>query len=289
MNNSHERALVLGGGGSTGNAWLIGVIAGVRDAGLDVTEADLVVGTSAGATATAQVTSADIGSLYHQALTPVPDRLAALRPAGVPVVDHMRRTGDIIEAAHDPADMRARMGAAALELAEQSDPTDRWRATAAARLPREEWPRQDVLITAVDARTGDGVVFDRDSGVELVDAVAASTSSAAAYRIGDNRYIDGGYRVNAENADLASGYGRVLVLSPFGGRTRTPASWGLALADQVAVLREQGSRVEVIAPDGGSEHLFGPNGMDLSLRPAAARGGFDQGQALARELSAFWN
>ena len=43
-----ERALVLGGGGSAGNAWLIGVIAGLFDAGLDVTEADLIIGTSAG-------------------------------------------------------------------------------------------------------------------------------------------------------------------------------------------------------------------------------------------------
>jgi hypothetical protein len=41
-----ERALVLGGGGSTGNAWLIGVIAGLFDAGLDVTTADLTIGTS---------------------------------------------------------------------------------------------------------------------------------------------------------------------------------------------------------------------------------------------------
>src|SRR5215218_1667658 len=52
------RALVLGGGGSTGNAWLIGVIAGLFDAGLDVTEADLVIGTSAGSTAAAQMTGA---------------------------------------------------------------------------------------------------------------------------------------------------------------------------------------------------------------------------------------
>ena len=50
-----ERALVLGGGGSTGNAWLIGVIAGLFDAGLDLTEADLVIGTSAGSTTAAQI------------------------------------------------------------------------------------------------------------------------------------------------------------------------------------------------------------------------------------------
>ena len=53
-----ERALVLGGGGSAGNnAWLIGVIAGLFDAGLDVTEADLIIGTSAGSTAAAQITT----------------------------------------------------------------------------------------------------------------------------------------------------------------------------------------------------------------------------------------
>ena len=50
-----QRALVLGGGGSAGNAWLIGVIAGLFDAGLDVTEADLIIGTSAGSTAAAQI------------------------------------------------------------------------------------------------------------------------------------------------------------------------------------------------------------------------------------------
>src|ERR1700728_3265381 len=53
-----ERALVLGSGGATGNAWLIGVIAGLFEAGLDVTKADLIIGTSAGSTAAAQITSA---------------------------------------------------------------------------------------------------------------------------------------------------------------------------------------------------------------------------------------
>src|SRR5256885_229991 len=74
-----------------------------------------------------------------------------------------------------------------------------WRATVAARRSGLRWPDRPMLITAVDARTGEPVVFDRDSGVDLVDAVAASTSSGPPYRIGDDRYIDGGYRRN-ENA-----------------------------------------------------------------------------------------
>jgi len=54
------RALVLGGGGSAGNAWLIGIVAGLAEAGLDVTDAELIVGTSAGSTAAAQLTGETI-------------------------------------------------------------------------------------------------------------------------------------------------------------------------------------------------------------------------------------
>ena len=186
--------------------------------------------------------------------------------------------------------MRRRMGAAALEMDAASDGSGqtRWRDTVAARLPSQRWPERTVLITAVDAPTGEPVVFDRHSGVDLVDAVAASCASGFAYSIGGSRYIDGGYRSNAENADLAAGYARVLVLSPFGGRTLAPLDWGTHLAAQVGELRARGSRVETIFPDSNSEHMFGANAMDLSLRPPAARAGYDQGRALAEQLTEFW-
>lgn len=145
-----------------------------------------------------------------------------------------------------------------------------------------------MLITAVDAVSDEPVGFDRHSGVDLVDAVAASCSSALSYRIGDRRYIDGGYRTNADNADLAASCGRVLVLSPFGGRTLQPLHWGSHLAAQVDQLRVRGSTVETIFPDSGSEHLFGANAMNLSLRPPAARAGHDLGRALAERLTEVW-
>jgi NTE family protein len=301
--NSHRtqatgsgRALVLGGGGSTGNAWLIGVIAGLFDAGLDVTDADLIIGTSAGSTAAAQIAGAAPGELLAAILAAAPPQrtrpegsLAGTVPAR-PAVNQMERTGKIIAAAADAADMRRRMGAAALDLAAAQDGSGqtRWRDTVAARLPSLHWPERSVFITAVDAQTGEPVVFDRQSGVELADAVAASCASGFAYRIGDNQYIDGGYRRSSENADLAGGYRRVLVLSPFGGRTRTPLDWGMHLAAQVEELRAGGSRVETVFPGSTSEHMFGANAMDLSLRPPAARAGYDQGQAIAGQLTAFW-
>jgi NTE family protein len=42
-------ALVLSGGGTSAVAWEIGVLKGLRDAGVDLTGADLIVGTAAGA------------------------------------------------------------------------------------------------------------------------------------------------------------------------------------------------------------------------------------------------
>src|SRR5215469_4898613 len=50
-------ALVLGAGGVTGIAWETGLLKGLRDAGLDLTGADLVVGTSAGSVVAAQITT----------------------------------------------------------------------------------------------------------------------------------------------------------------------------------------------------------------------------------------
>ena len=212
------------------------------------------------------------------------------RARAVPAVDHLERTGRIIAAAagsgrHAP---QARCGGARAGGRRRTAPGRRGGAPPSRPAAEPAAGRNGpTLITAVDARTGEPVVFDRHSGVELADAVAASTSSGVAYRIGDDRYIDGGYRRN-ENADLAAGYARVLVLSPLGGRTRHPLEWGTNLAAQVDELRAGGSRVETILPDSASLDAFGTNLMDPTTRPPAARAGHEQGRAVAGQLKVFW-
>jgi NTE family protein len=287
---------VLAGAGAAGNAWQLGLIAGLSDAGVDITDADLVIGTSAGSTGAAQITSGrPSAELYAAVLAEAPPAEAPGGPGrgGAPGrsgAESMTWSDGIIGAALDASDMRRRLGAAALERDTPDDagPT-RWRRIVAARLPGLDWPQQRVLITAVDARTGEPVVFDRRSGVGLIDAVAASTSNpfGGTYPIGSHRYINGGYR-RSENADLASGYGRVLVLSPFGGASRMPPAWGMDLATQVAELRAAGSRVETVFPDDGAGDVFDANALDPSTRPQAARGGHAQGRALAARLGPFW-
>ena len=154
-----------------------------------------------------------------------------------------------------------------------------------------------MIVAAVNAHTGELAAFDRDSGVDLVDAVTAGTALPGVvptHNINGTRYINGGVR-SAENADLARGYANVVVISPFGGRSgtlpagqfeglrRSPA--GADLASQVEALRKQGSRVEVITPDADSRAAMGTNQMDLATRIPAARAGFAQGKLEATRLT----
>lgn len=301
---SSHRALVLGGGGSTGNAWLIGVLAGLFDSGLDVSSADLTVGTSAGSTAAAQLTTATPAELYAAVraegpVTDVPKPPAAAPAAGssaagststAAVTGHLDRMRQVIEDSSGAADMRRRVGTMALERAATSDGSwqGAWRETVASRLPGALWPERAVQLTAVDAATGEPLVFDRASDVDLIDAVAASCSSGLPYEINGRHYIDGGFRSNAENADLGAGFARVLILAPFGHRSLVPESWGTHLATQVAVLREGGSGVEVVVPDARSEVLFGANAMDFRLRPTAAAAGYALARREVARIATLW-
>ena len=307
-------ALVLGGGGSAGHAWTIGVIAGLAEAGIDMTNAaDLVIGTSSGATAAAHVRSGiPPAELFASVLSeparpagqnrqPPPSSPPSL-PSSLPmaaVFDRMRTIG---AAATSAADLRRALGAFALESDAMLDPTAaaQRRALVAARLPRHEWPEKPMIVVAVNAHTGELAAFDRDSGVDFVDAVTASTAlpGGPTRHINGVHYISGGVR-SADNADLASGYANVVVLTPLSERSgplppgqfegiRRLSEWGNDLASQVEALRQQGSCVVVITPDADSRAAMGTNQMDLATRIPSAQAGYNQGKALAGQLTEFW-
>ena len=306
----HNVALVLGGGGAAGQAWEIGIIAGLAEAGLDMTEAaDLVIGTSAGATTAAHVRSGiPPAELLASVLSP-PVQSAGQnreRPPSLPMATLFERMRAIGAAATSAADLQRAMGAFGLESDSILGPGagQQRRATVAARLPRPEWPDRPMIVVAVDAHTGEVAAFDRDSGVDLVDAVTASTALPGlvpTVSINGTRCVDGGVR-STDNADLAAGYANVVVVSPLGGQgqeppewaadsagqfegLRRPPEWGTDLGSQVEGLRQQGSRVEVITPDADSRAAMGPNLMDLAARVPAARAGFAQGKREAARVT----
>jgi len=303
----HNVALVLGGGGAAGQAWQIGIIAGLAEAGLDLTEAaDLVIGTSSGSTTAAWVRSGmPAAELLASVLSPPVRPVGQNRelPPSLPMATVFERMRAIGAAATSAAELRRAMGAFGLESDSILGPAaaGQRRALVAARLPRAEWPDRPMIVVAVDAHTGELAAFDRDSGVDLVDAVTASTAlpGGPTHSINGTRYINGGVR-SGENADLASGFANVVVLSPFGGRNRTPPERGADpagqfeglrrfpgadLPSQVEALRKQGSHVEVITPDADSRAAMGTNQMDLATRVPAARAGFAQGKQEAARVT----
>ena len=297
-------ALVLGGGGAAGNAWLIGVIAGLAEAGIDMNElADLVIGTSAGATAAAQVRSGIspaelLASVLAQPAPPAGQNRGP--PPSPPMAAVFERMRAISAAAASAADLQRAMGAFGLESDPMLGPAagEQRRAMVAARLPRPDWPDRPMIVVALDAHTGEVARFDRDCGAALADAVTAATAlpgTVPTHGINGVRYISGGVR-SPDNADLASGYANVVVLSPLGGRIgplpegqfeglRRPREWGMDLEGQVEALRRQGSEVVVITPDPDSRVAMGVNQMDLATRIPSARAGFAQGKQEAARVT----
>ena len=57
MLNNRQRALVLGGGGFVASSWITGLITGMAESGIDVRDADLLIGTSSGARVALQLAS----------------------------------------------------------------------------------------------------------------------------------------------------------------------------------------------------------------------------------------
>jgi NTE family protein len=276
-------ALVLGGGGVTGIAWEIGVLAGLADAGLDLLSADLVVGTSAGSVVGAQVAGgADPQTLFDRQLEPPTSERAARMTRAT-----LARFGwSMLRARGDDEQFRRRIGALAL-AAEKAGATpseqERLRVIG-SRLLSVEWPQRRLLVTAVDAHTGQFRTFDRDSGVPLVTAVAASCAVPGVYppvTIDGQRYMDGGMRSGA-NADLAEGYERVVVLAPI------PRGVG-PMAGVDAQVTGLVARVAVVTPDVGSRAAIGRNVLDPAARIPSARAGRAQAATVLDRIADVWN
>ena len=279
------RALVLGGGGVAGVAWELGILMGLYDTGVDVREADIIIGTSAGSVVGAQITSeTELESLFNAQLTAIEqtkERKVEFDP--VQMMEAFRQA--VAGAGPDPKAIRARIGAYA--LAAQTVPEAERHAIIETRLPVYVWPQQRLLIVAFDTETGEEYMMDRTSGVLLVDAVAASCAVPGIWppvTIAGHRYMDGGVR-SATNADLAHGYDRILILNPLGANANF---LGAGLDSEVATLEREESQVLVIAADAASTTAIGLNPLDPATRQPSALAGRLQGRELSTLVAELW-
>jgi NTE family protein len=274
-----HRALVLGAGGLAAIAWETGLLAGLLEQGIDLTDADLVVGTSAGSTVAAQLGGPR--SLPELVAAQLDPETAEIDPGHDP-----RRTAvraavwDVMAEDGDAEDKRRRVGRIALDTPTVDEPTRR--AVIAARLAGADWPERPLLIPAIDAESGALVVFDRHAGVGLVDAVAASCAVPAMWppvTIGGRRYVDGGVR-SGTNADLAAAADVRIVLQS-----------GVPRPDDAVTVGplDDGPDLLVLRPDDAYVAARGDDPLDPAVRPGCVRAGLAQAERVAEDVAAVWS
>ena len=271
-------ALVLGGGGVTGIAWELGILKGLADEGVDLSTADLVVGTSAGSVVGAQVTGGQsLDDLYAGQLEPADSeigadlsRLTMLRLVPPMLLPGSQRTklarvGKMALRAHPPG------GSKRIEVIR-------------SRIGIEKWPDRDLRVTAVEAESGEFVVFDRDSDVDILHAVAASCAVPLvwpAVTIDGLHYVDGGMRSTA-NADLARGADAVVVIAPL------PQAFSKATSIRAQLAASGASRTAVVTPDAEALAAIGKNVLDPKKRADAARTGLRQAAEVVEKVRRAW-
>ena len=296
-------ALVLGGGGITGAAWEAGILKGIRDAGIDLTGADVVIGTSAGAVVGAAITTGGVDAFWERQIGPVdtnverpaaldqPKLLAAMREAGLlpqapgessgPALARLgqaQAAGEVTETA------LARLGRSAVAATVTFSEEYRLH-TMASRIGSNQWPDRRLLITAIDCEDGSLMVWTKDSGIPLIAAVSSSCAAPFVYppaTINGRRYMDGGIR-SGTNVDLARGCDQVVVIKAV---SRSSPLSGRFEAD-VQALQAEGSHVAVIEPDDANSELIRTGPVDPANRRPAAMAGLRQSADVVHVLPAW--
>jgi NTE family protein len=283
-----RQALVLGGGGIAGIAWETGVLRGIADespaAARLLLDSDVLVGTSAGSAVAAQIGG---GSTLEAMF----DRQVAETSAEIDSGVDVNAIAELFLAAlAEPYEksldktrqQMQRIGAVAVATKTVPEPVRRQ--VIAQRLPAQDWPNRALRLTAIDTATGELVVFDRESGVELVDAVAASCAVPGAWppvTIAGRRYMDGGV-ASPVNLGVARDCGVAVVLLPSG--VDAPSPFGDGPAAEIAAFA--GATFTVFADD-HSLAAFGPNLLDPRCRITSAVAGREQGRREAKAVARF--
>ena len=282
-----RRALVLAGGGLAGIAWETGVLCGIADESSTsarlLLASDVLVGTSAGSAVAAQVSSGC--TLEELFARQVAETSAEIDP-GVDIDTiaelFLAALGDPNTLGNDKSGQAQRIGAVA--LATETVPEPVRRNVIAQRLPSHEWPDRELRLTAIDTATGELVVFDRNSGVELVDAVAASCAVPGAWppvTIAGRRYMDGGV-ASSVNLGVADDCDAVVVTLPVG--VDAPSPFGEGPAAEIDAF--PGAAFAIFADD-DSLAAFGPNPLDPRCRVSSAKAGREQGRREAAAVARF--
>jgi len=284
-----KRALVLGGGGNVGIAWETGIAAGLLDEGIDLREADLIIGTSAGSVVGSHLAHGH--DPREQLIEVRRERERPLASETPPDAEHIAATFQLWTSVETMTQAHAaKVGAMA--LAAKTPPEDRW-LQGFADLGFPGWPEKALLLTAVDCESGALAVWERSHGVPIERAIASSCAVPGLFppvTINGRRYTDGGVR-SATSADLAQRIEPdvVVIIATIGTMGRGIHTLAARdIAREKGELEAAGAKVALVMFDEATTEAAGQNFMDPSTRGAVADAGYAQGRRIASGLRETW-
>ena len=277
-------ALVLGGGGVAGIAWETGLLAGLLERGIDLSDADVVVGTSAGSVVGTVLRQGALAPTYESLREPPSYDLADV--GGLDLEPLLAAGAAAAQSEGTEEQARSIIGRVAAR-AHTPETDDQAVARFERLLPTTEWPDGELRVTAVDALDGTFRVLDRAAGVPLARAVAASCAVPGVYpatTVDGRLLMDGGMR-SSTNADVAADCDRVLIVAC--GPELPASSLGPTLTVAAEGLRST-AEVLVIVADADSTAAFGTNPLLPESSTASALAGYAQAGTVAEQVRAFW-
>jgi NTE family protein len=294
-----QRGIAFGGGGEWFVAWTLAFLSAARRGGVDMGNADVTVGTSAGSVIGAFLTSERLwrGTVEMEFLGDHPALLARMVKTSTGSSSQHRAERALAAAKSTDREEIVAIGRAA--MAARNAPVEAYERSLRTMLGHGDWPSAAHHVTAVDCYTGERVVIGPDSGVPIATACAASSSLPGVNGpvwIGDRLCMDGGVGTSSTHADLLAGAERTVIFSMMSLTAEQAAarsgSFGFAerlhpgtARHEADALAAAGTKTLLVAanPDPGTDF------MDPAELAGALEDGAARAAAMADELAAVWS
>jgi NTE family protein len=292
-----SRAIAFGGGGEWFIAWMLGYANGLLEEGVDLSKADVTIGTSAGAMVGAAIKAGRLAE-FTQALQQLgANPEMANKELNISLgADSQVRARTIMGQTDviTPASIQE-IGRAA--MAAHNAPDEKYVGSIDTLLGLSAWPAGH-YTTSTDCYTGESVIVSADSGATIAQAAAASSSLPGVNGptwLGDRLCMDGGVSLSSTHADMLAGAKSVVIIGMFDFQAHPPQhvnpSFGIAervnpgtAQREAAALQAAGSSVHVAIANPDPQTNF----MDAAQIIPAIATGKAAGKADAPSIAAIW-